>query len=157
MATDVRRAASADRIDAALNYKDVAKRLIAFVGDSQFQLVETLAEAVARIVVEEFGVPWVKVSIAKPAAIQGSREVGVIIERTAEESAPCRVRRARQQRRARAASDRCLHAPGARGRATTRIERLSRSCHRLLRKRLSQCGGVYQLGSGARCPERAAA
>lgn len=81
MGTDVRRAAATDRIDDALNYRDVAKRLIAFVTDSRFQLVETLAEAVARIVVTEFGVPWVRVSVAKPGAVQGSKEVGVVIER----------------------------------------------------------------------------
>lgn len=85
MGADVRRAAATDRIDDALNYRDVAKRLIAFVGDSHFQLVETLAEAVARIVVAEFGVPWVRVSVAKPGAVQGSKEVGVVIERTTED------------------------------------------------------------------------
>ena len=85
MGADVRRAAATDRIDDALNYRDVAKRLIAFVGDSHFQLVETLAEAVARIVVAEFGVPWVRVSVAKPGAVQGSKEVGVVIERTRED------------------------------------------------------------------------
>jgi len=82
MATDVRRAAAADSIGGALNYKDIAKRVMAFVGDSQFQLVESLAEAVARIVVEEFRVPWVRVSVGKPGAVEGSREVGVVIERT---------------------------------------------------------------------------
>lgn len=82
MATDVKRAAAADAIEDALNYKDVAKRLIEYVEQSRFQLVETLAESVARIVVQEFGVPWVKVSVAKPGAIEGSREVGVRIERT---------------------------------------------------------------------------
>jgi len=81
MAADVRNAARSDSIDSNLNYRDIAKRLIAFVGDSQFQLVESLAEAVAKIVVQEFGVPWVQVSIAKPGAIEGSREVGVVIER----------------------------------------------------------------------------
>ena len=55
-----------------------------FVGGAQCQLVETLAEAVARIVVTEFGVPWTRVSVAKPGAVQGSREVGVTIERTTE-------------------------------------------------------------------------
>ena len=85
MGADVRRAAATDRIDDALNYRDVAKRLIAFVGGSQFQLVETLAEAVARIIVTEFGVPWARVSVAKPGAVQGSREVGVVIERAAED------------------------------------------------------------------------
>jgi dihydroneopterin aldolase len=81
MATDVARAAESDSIEAALNYKLVAKRLVDYVESSEFQLVETLAENVARIVVTEFAVPWVKVSVAKPAAITGSREVGVVITR----------------------------------------------------------------------------
>ena len=87
MATDVRAAAAEDSIDAALNYKDIAKRLIAFTSESRFLLVETLAEAVARIIVTEYGVTWVRVSVAKPGAIEGSREVGVVIERTAEDYA----------------------------------------------------------------------
>ena len=87
MATDARGASSTDSIETTLNYRDVAKRLLAFVGESEFQLVESLAESIARIVVEEFGVPWVKVSVAKPGAIRGAREVGVIIERTAEDYA----------------------------------------------------------------------
>lgn len=81
MATDVARAAASDSIEQALDYKRVAKRISSFVEDSRYQLVETLAEQVARIVVTEFNVSLVKVSIAKPGAIEGSREVGVIIER----------------------------------------------------------------------------
>lgn len=81
MATDVKRAAATDRVDDALNYKDVAKRVIDLVAGSRFELLESLAEAVARLIVTEFGVPWVKVSAAKPGAIEGSREVGVVIER----------------------------------------------------------------------------
>lgn len=82
IATDVRAAAADDSIDAALNYKDIAKRIIAFTSESRFQLVESLADAVARIVVTEYGVPWVRVGVAKPGAIEGSREVGVLIERS---------------------------------------------------------------------------
>lgn len=82
MDADVRRAARNDSIDDTLNYKAVAKRLIRFVGESRFQLVESLAEAIARIIVTEFLVPSVRVSVAKPGAIEGSREVGVTIERT---------------------------------------------------------------------------
>lgn len=81
--TDARRAAQTDSIDSALNYEQLAKRLSDFVGQSDFQLVESLAEAVARIAVEEFAAPWVKVSIAKPGAVDGSREVGIVIERRA--------------------------------------------------------------------------
>ena len=82
LAVDVRAAARDDSIESALNYKQIAKRLIAFVAESRFQLVEALAEAVARTIIKEFAVSWVRVSIAKPGAIEGSREVGVTIERT---------------------------------------------------------------------------
>ena len=82
MATDVARAAASDSIHAALNYKSVAKRLIAFAEASEFALVETLAESLAKIVVTEFDVPEVKLSVSKPGAIEGSRDVGVTIERT---------------------------------------------------------------------------
>lgn len=81
MAADIRRAASTDNIEDTLDYKGVAKRIIGFVGDSSFQLVETLAERIAKIVVTEFDVPWVRVSVNKPGAIRGSRDVGVLIER----------------------------------------------------------------------------
>lgn len=86
-ATDARKAAESDSIDAALDYKRVAKRLIEYVGNSEFYLVEALAEAVAGIVVREFGVSWVQVSITKPGAVEGSREVGVVISRTADDYA----------------------------------------------------------------------
>lgn len=82
IAADVRAAAADDSIEAAVNYKDIAKRVIAFTSESRFQLVETLAEAVARIIVTEYGVEWVRISVAKPGAIEGAREVGVMIERT---------------------------------------------------------------------------
>ncbi len=81
MGTDIRASAATDAIDDTLNYKAVAKRLIAFVGASEYQLVETLAEKTAEIVRSEFGVPWLKLTVHKPGAVRGSRDVGVIIER----------------------------------------------------------------------------
>jgi dihydroneopterin aldolase len=87
MATDARRAADSDAIASALNYKEVAKRLIQVIEGSRFELVESLAEAVAKIIVQEFGVPWVSISVAKPGAVEGSREVGIMIERRTEDYA----------------------------------------------------------------------
>jgi dihydroneopterin aldolase len=81
MAADIRRAAASDRIEDTIDYKKVAKRLLAFVGDSQFHLVETLAERIAQVVVVEFGVEWVKVRLNKQGAIRGARDVGIEIER----------------------------------------------------------------------------
>jgi dihydroneopterin aldolase len=87
LGTDVRPAAATDSIEAALDYKEIAKRVIAFVSDSRFKLVETLAESVAKIVVVEFGVPWLRLSVSKPGAIEGSRNVGIVIERTMDDYA----------------------------------------------------------------------
>lgn len=81
MATDVAKAAVNDNIEDALNYKAVAKRLIDFVGNSEFLLVETLAERVARIILDEFGVSWLRLKVDKQGAVRGARGVGVIIER----------------------------------------------------------------------------
>ena len=83
MATDIRKSGESDSIDDTLNYKLVAKRVIQFVEESEFQLVETIAERIAHIVNNEFDVPWVRVKVNKPGAIRGSRDVGVIIERGA--------------------------------------------------------------------------
>lgn len=81
MATDVKKAAQTDHIDDALNYKSIAKRLIEFVEASEFQLIETLAETIADIVLEEFNVGWLRLRLGKPGAVSGSKDVGVIIER----------------------------------------------------------------------------
>lgn len=81
MSADIARAAATDSVEDTLNYKSVAKRIQAFVSESSFQLVETLAEKIAQIVREEFGVQWVKVRVNKPGAIRGSRDVGILIER----------------------------------------------------------------------------
>ena len=79
---DCRAAAVRDRVEDTLDYKKVAKRVIAFVEASEFQLVETLAERIARLILDEFALEWVRVSVNKPGAIRGSRDVGVAIERT---------------------------------------------------------------------------
>ncbi len=81
MAADISRAAKSDDIEDTLNYKAVAKRLISFVENSEFQLVETLAEKIAEIVLTEFDVPWLRLSVNKQGAVRGVRDVGVIIER----------------------------------------------------------------------------
>ncbi len=81
MAADVRKAAASDSIKDTLDYKKVAKRLIEFVGQSEFHLVETLAERVAGLVLNEFHVRWVRLRLNKQGAVRGARDVGVIIER----------------------------------------------------------------------------
>ena len=81
MACDVARAAASDSVEDTLNYKAVCKRVIAFVEASEFQLVETLAERVAQLIISEFHVPWLRVQVNKRGALRGAKDVGVMIER----------------------------------------------------------------------------
>ena len=81
MGADIQRAAATDNIDDTLNYKAVAKRVQQFVADSEFQLVETMAEKIAELVLQEFEIPWIRVRVSKPGAIRGAKNVGVLIHR----------------------------------------------------------------------------
>ena len=81
MAFDNRVPADSDASEHTLDYKAVSKRLMQFVGDSSYGLVETLAEQCAAIILNEFNVAWVRLKLAKPGAVRGARSVGVIIER----------------------------------------------------------------------------
>lgn len=83
MATDISKAAASDSIEDTLDYKAVSKRLIEFVGESQFQLVETMAEQVAAIIINEFNVPWVRLRLNKSGALRHAAAVGIVIERSA--------------------------------------------------------------------------
>lgn len=85
---DIRKAAVSDDIADTLDYKAVSQRLIDYVGDADFLLVEALIENMARLIVEEFGVSRVKISLNKKGALRGAKDVGIIIERSAEDYAP---------------------------------------------------------------------
>ena len=79
---DCRHASLSDEVTDTLDYKKVAKQVLAFVAASEFKLVETLAHRMALLLLAEFGIAWVRLTINKPGAIRGSRDVGVTIERT---------------------------------------------------------------------------
>ena len=81
MATDVARAAKSDRIQDALDYKAVSKRLKQLVGEGRFELVETLAERCAEILRNEFEIRWIRLSVNKVGAVSDAADVGVVIER----------------------------------------------------------------------------
>lgn len=81
MGTDIRKASLSDDVEDTLNYKTVAERLFEFVGGSEFELIETLAEQISDILLNEFNVPWLRLKLNKQGALKGVRDVGVIIER----------------------------------------------------------------------------
>ena len=94
ISADIRKAALSDSIDDTLNYKRVAKRVLGFVEASSFHLVETLAEHIAMLMLEDFGLAWVRISLSKPGAIRSSRDVGVMLERDRDDLEKWRARTA---------------------------------------------------------------
>ena len=72
---------NSDVIDDTVDYKAVSKTLKAFIGESEFQLIEALAEESIKLIFEKFNVNYIKGRFSKPGAVTGSKEVGVIIER----------------------------------------------------------------------------
>ena len=79
---DCRRASVSDDVADTVDYKRVAKRVLAYIEASEFKLVETLAHRLALLLLEEFGLDWVRISLNKPGAIRNSRDVGVVVERS---------------------------------------------------------------------------
>lgn len=82
LGTDIRAAAASGDISDALDYHAISVRLQEFVGSSQFQLIETIAEHCADLLMTEFGVQWLRLRLAKPTAVPAARSVGVVIERS---------------------------------------------------------------------------
>lgn len=76
-------ASKEDKIEATTDYKTITKKIIAFIEDNKFELVETFAEKIAEMVITDFDVNWIKLRVSKPGALRFSKDVGVIIERTA--------------------------------------------------------------------------
>jgi dihydroneopterin aldolase len=92
ISADIAKAALSDSIDDTLNYKRVAKHVLAFVEESKFHLVETLAQHIAMLILEDFGIAWVRLSLSKPGAIRNSRDVGVMLERDRDDLEKWRAR-----------------------------------------------------------------
>jgi dihydroneopterin aldolase len=81
MAYDIRQAAATDDVAYVLDYRQVSLRVADYIEQSRVNLLETLAEGIAAVVMREFAVPWVRVKVSKPTALTGARAGGVIIER----------------------------------------------------------------------------
>lgn len=83
MAADNRVPAASDDVADTLDYDRISRRIAEFVSASEFQLIETLAERVAGLVMEEFAVRQISLTVHKPGAVDIADDVGVSIERTA--------------------------------------------------------------------------
>ncbi len=81
MQFDIRKAAASDDVADALDYSAVSQRITEFVEQSDFQLIETLAEKVAAIVLDEFNATKVKLKLSKAGAVKNAKDVGLVIVR----------------------------------------------------------------------------
>jgi len=78
---NTKKAGRSDRIDDALNYKNICKCIIELTESSKSKLIESLAQKIAKTVLSEFPVSSVIVTVEKPGALRGSKSVGVTIKR----------------------------------------------------------------------------
>ena len=75
------RAAASCSLEDTLDYKAVAKRIVGFVESGRHELIETLVENLAETLIREFSIPWLRITVSKPGAVRGARDVGITIER----------------------------------------------------------------------------
>ncbi len=80
LASDTARAAASDQIADALDYAALSRCVLALVEGSEYQLLETLADAVAGMITRDFSVPWLRLRVSKPGAVAEAEDVGVLIE-----------------------------------------------------------------------------
>ena len=80
---DISKATQSDDINDSVSYKEVALKIRHAISSSRFNLLETVAEKIAQILLSEFNVSWCKVKVSKPRAAEQARNVAVEIERTA--------------------------------------------------------------------------
>lgn len=81
MAWDIKPAAKTDKLEHALDYKAVSDRIIALSTNTQYELIESLAEDVASVLQSEFSIQWLRLRLSKPGAVSAAKNVGLLIER----------------------------------------------------------------------------
>ena len=83
MATNIAQAAATDELSNTIDYASVSARVIAHSKQARVELLETLVEQVAQIILTEFGVTKVTITIYKPDAVKEASSVGITITRFA--------------------------------------------------------------------------
>ena len=78
---DCKKAAASDSIDDTIDYKTITKGVIKFIEESSYQLQETLAENIASLLKDKYGIKSVKLRVSKPGALRGAKDVGIHISR----------------------------------------------------------------------------
>ena len=81
MLTDFSKAAQSDNVDDVVDYAKVSQRIIAHCAQEQVELLETLAEQLTGIILNQFAVSQVTLRISKPQAVLEAQTVGIEITR----------------------------------------------------------------------------
>lgn len=79
---DIRPAANSDDINKTIDYGDIAQTIVHFVENSDFQLIETLAEQLATLLLNKFAIPKLKLTVSKPVQLYGQNTARIVIERS---------------------------------------------------------------------------
>jgi FolB domain-containing protein len=82
IAADIHQAGVSDNVDDSVNYRTIAKKILAHVEKVQRYTVEALATDIANLILEDEKVASVRVRVEKPGAVRFSKSVGVEIERS---------------------------------------------------------------------------
>lgn len=81
LATNVSKAAQSDKLEDTLDYKKIADRVIEYAQANPVDLIETLVDQLANVILTEFEVPWVRIRLDKGGVVKHVKHVGIVIER----------------------------------------------------------------------------
>jgi len=81
MGWNTAKAAENDELAKTLDYADISIKIAEFANNNPVDLIETLAERLAKYLMESYQIPWLKLKVAKPNAVHNAITVGVEIER----------------------------------------------------------------------------
>lgn len=79
---DTSRAVATDEVSFAVDYASLTEKIIIFIQNSQFKLIETLADQLANLLLKDFPIQWLRLKLTKPGALSQAKSVGIVIERT---------------------------------------------------------------------------
>lgn len=81
MGWNIAAAAENDELTKTLDYAEISLAIESFANSNPVDLIETLAERIAKFLQTEYGIPWLKLRVGKPTAVHNTETVGVEIER----------------------------------------------------------------------------
>ena len=89
MGTDIRGAANGDELAKTLDYAEISTLIDEFANANPVDLIETLAERLAKHLMDQYQIKWLRLKISKPTAVEQASGVGVIIERGSKSAGCC--------------------------------------------------------------------